>query len=251
MSAVKIERGLFQVDRTAAHLRIHALRCAYLVPPRSPFDSRFVAEQIRRVKEPGGNNNRRTVENGVAFPAERSYDIPANDERTRLGSQIKEIDIRAGKVVTEQIDGKCDRTAGEVNADCRHKITEGFSRPPRREKIQTQKYEDHVPGKGVDRERPIGKAHAFRRKIGDESAHESERSRKRIERTLCLALFQPGNDQAYVHGNTAELERDSVVLIRAFADDVRIKQLFVKFGNQEKKADAENQPTILFFVDSA
>ena len=96
-----------------------------------------------------------------------------------------------------------------------------------------------MPSKGMKGQRPIGKAHTFGRKIGNEASHKSVGGGKRIERLFEFSVFQPRNDQAEIHGNTAKLKGKSVERIFALAEVKGIEKLFVKLRERKKNSDSQ------------
>lgn len=213
------------------------------------FSDGFAQKQIGGIKGKGAEGERGDVDDGIHRPAEPGDDVPADDERAGFGTDVKHIDVRAGAVIAQRVDAEGDETEGKIDPRGGEEIPKSGARPARKEEVQPDKDENHVPGKGMDGQRPIGQAHAFGGKIGHKSAHEAERSGKGAKGAPEFSLSEKGENQTGVHRHAAKLEGDAVELIFTPADDKRIEELFIGFREQQDKSDGEQKPPVRLVRD--
>lgn len=207
----------------------------------------FAQKQIGGIKGKGAEGERGDIDDGIHRPAEPGDDVPADDERAGFGTDVKHIDVRAGAVIAQRVDAEGDDAEAEIDGRGGREISEPVSGPAAEKEIQSDKDEDHVPGKGVQRQRPIGQTHTFGGEIGDETAHEAERGRKGIQRLPAFSGFEKGQYETGVHRHAAKLEGDPVEPILSVFDDKGIKELFIQLRKKQKQPDAEQEPGVCFF----
>lgn len=207
----------------------------------------FAQEKIGGKERKRAQGERGNVYDGVYGPAETRHDVPANDQGAGFGAYIEHVDVRPGTAVAEEIDAEGDDAEAEIDGRGGRKISEPVSGPAAEKEIQSDKDEDHVPGKGMQRQRPIGQTHTFGGEIGDETAHEAERGRKGIQRLPAFSGFEKGQYETGVHRHAAKLEGDPVEPILSVFDDKGIKELFIQLRKKQKQPDAEQEPGVCFF----
>lgn len=207
----------------------------------------FAQKQIGGIKGKGAEGERGDIDDGIHRPAETRHDVPANDQGAGFGADVEHVDVRPGTAVAEEIDAEGDDAEAEIDGRGGREISEPVSGSAAEKEIQPDKDEDHVPGKGMQRQRPIGQAHTFGGEIGDETAHEAERGRKGAKSAPEFSLSEKGENQTGVHRHAAKLEGDPVEPILSVFDDKGIKELFIQLRKKQKQPGAEQEPGVCFF----
>ena len=100
---------------------------------------------------------------------------------------------------------------------------------------QTDKYQQHVPDQGMDGQEPVIQQQSGRFSEGNGATKEVIQHHKAVRRPLKSPGSHPGNDQAQVHRDAAQLERELSPAIPIILQDKEVKQLLEHLRGDQKQ----------------
>ena len=108
---------------------------------------------------------------------------------------------------------------------------------------QSDEHQQHVPDQRMDGQEPVIQQQARRFSKGNSAAQEVIQHHKAVHRPPKPTGSHPGNDQAQVHGDTAQLEGELTPAIPVILQDEEVKQLLEHLRGDQKQTQTKQDRT--------